>query len=880
MGACKGKPYDFIVARSMLKCIHRDSIAYFSCPPNCGIFVPAQKISRVATSPVPSAVSPIAPRALSSLSQSTSHALPTPRRSGVPGIPASGPRQSAAFVAPSTVTRARAAQSSDAARQAHERVKDGSKASAYLNLGTKRPAPPSRPTAQDQPSPRKASMSASVTSSTTPRPARSLMHRASLAASTSTAGQTPGGAIGPRRSLLAGIGAGPNTPTPAARRLPRSHTPDIPNVPPIPANLSMSTTSAPYSARGDVPLHSSTTPGRRQSAAAVTARPMTPSAMRPSSRASTASVLGTRSVSRASSRASMASTASSRLRDIRTNDDLSYSSATTGTSAAAGSAENAEALANAQRDAEQAKLELLEMHTELRDEKKRTKALQLEITDLKRKAQSSRLDEASAIDERAAEKEQHHSIVSDLESRLQRMLEDLEVAQTRQAQTDDKTSDLSAEVEQLRSEKERLNSSTAELKRQVEQYKTGGKELLEIYEGKLAAADKRHLEDLEALQVIDSELFAVQAELAAARQQAAEEATAAKAREANSMEALVAASITAVRTTADGQSAVEIDNENLKAEVDHLKNRLMTLEEQLDESHDQVTRNSDALAQSNVTHKEAVAKLKQQVLASQQALTEERLEKTRLLEKADELQKAVEDSARTLESDRAELEVLRREGTQAGDTSGELRGLRAQLSLAQAESESKASEVESLKEEIAILQEEVRLAEDIKAETSATPDDPHDVQELKSRHISELVSKNAEIEDLLRRLRYAEARIPVIAEAPASPAVPLSPSHDTSMTSNLSPSHASVLGHSSPSAFDLRTKRESAGSAFSAMTSISRKSSKDEGTSMRDEISGLKFIIKRGEDERAALSAQNLALTSEASKLRYVSGRLPSCDDC
>lgn len=534
-----------------------------------------------------------------------------------------------------------------------------------------------------------------------------------------------------------------------------------------------------------------------------------------------------------------------------------------------------EALTAARRDAEQAKLELLETQMELKDHKKRIRSLQTEVQDLKRQAQSSRLDEASAVDDREADREQYEQRLFQLRTSLETAQSDLAEAVAGRAGLEVETSKTRSELDKLRARQAAHDREKKELANQVDQLRTGGKELLEIYEAKLSAEAAMRMDSDDARRIAEDLAYQLQAELAKVRSAASTAAS----HDAHSTEALLAASLSAgMQNKQEQESAIAIDNENLRAEVEHLTKRLSTLEEQLYDAQSQIEQGHEDKQRKRHESSETFDKLKKEIADLHTTASDLSEERRQLRSKIAELDEALGENKNTLETERAELEMLRREHSDAPLSNNDFQQIQTELAAAQREAATRADEIADLKVEIASLQEELKLAEEIKEESGPLAGDVDQATGSNSikrsdsnqlRHHRELDAKNSELQQLrLRIQQYELAAAPSIAESLSSPGLPLSPVHSTAVSGasvSLSPSHATQSSTSPSSSSMTRRKRDSEMSTYSTNTSLSRKSSfQNEATTMRDEINGLKLLLKTTEDERASLASLNSKLIADA----------------
>lgn len=801
--------------------------------------MPPPSLSQV--SPPTSITRRTQPRPSSALSAGGSSAGPTPRKPL--------PRPSGSLVPPSTVAKKISNNASD---HAASQITAGSRAASYLNLTAK----------QLQERKAQSATTASASPSTLRSPRKSGVLSTSTTSSYSTGGPTPkatrtaGRISGVEPSARKSIG---NTPGGISSiRRPgsslRSHTPDAPSVPPLPVGLHSTTGVA-------------ATPAKRYS---TVSRPTTPSG-RPSSRLSNAGSVS-RSVSRASSRASLLS-GPSRL-GHREDEDAEETLKDSDQSNLQDLQAARESLSKATREAEQAKLELLELTSDYKDQQKKIRALQQEVDELKRQAADSRLDQASAIDERQAEKEQQAA-------ELVRLKQQLEEAQSEAAETRKAKEAMTSELNQghellarLHEERDASAKEAKSLATQLDELQKAGRAMVDLYEDKFQNLEEEFQSTQDALQARERQLRQMQEELD--RQQALLAHRDQANRDANSAEALLAASMGAGRPADHQESALAIENDNLRAELEHVKKRMASLEEQLYDSR--VDFESQLEKEKNKRHEsgETVEKLKSEIKDTKERIDKIKNEKEKSEQRAHELEIALKESQQTLETERVELENLRNEQQQqASSSSGrndELAHLRSALTVAQHEKKDKEKEIQKLKSDIESLQEELKLMEEIREEVKA---DGGDEDTEIARFIAEIREKDEKIFKLQNELSKTSARgLPKISTEPTDTdtiPTPVQPSFNQLLSPHDHPSSPKESPSSSTSS---RRKRDSNASIHSNTSSSSlgsnhrRASLKDEASMMKDEIEGLKILLRQAEAENAKLKEKYEATKEEASRLK------------
>lgn len=833
---------------------------YFSCKDKDGIFALLSKVEPLMPPPAPTNMdSPVSSRrtySRPSSAMSPSSAAPTPRKPV--------PRASGSLVPPSTIARKAAKTSSDASQYASSQITAGSRASSYLNLTAKQlqerkdqTATSSTGSPASQRSPRKSAILGTSTSSNyatggpTPKAIR-------------TAGRPSGVPTTTRKSI-----GGTGTPGPAASiRRPgssmRNHGGDVPSVPPLPTGIASTSSVA-------------ATPAKRYSGIS---RPTTPSG-RPSSRLSNAGSVS-RSVSRASSRASMLS-GPSRIGHREGDDDAEETLRETEKPPSEELQVAKEALNKATREAEQAKLELLELTSDFKDEQKRRKALQLEVDELKRKAADSRLDQASAIDERQAEKELQSAELATLRQELASLRTQVKEANVSKQSM---ISELEQGHEILARVQEERDTSAKEAKSlaaQLDELQKAGRAMVDLYEEKFHNLEEDFMGTQEALQTREKQLREMQEELE--RHQALLAKREEASRDANNADALLAASLSGGRPPEAQESALAIENDDLRAELAHVKKRMASLEEQLYDAQVDFESQLEKEKSKRQESGETTEKLKHDVKEFKEKADKIKAEKESSDQRAQELENALKESQRTLEKERVELEGLRNEQAQSSSSNrnDELAHLRSALTVAQHENKDKEKEIRKLKSDLESLQEELKLMEEIREDVKADgPVDEHDTARL----LAQLQDKDERIVRLQSELAQAGSRgLPKISTQPTDTDTVPTPVQ-ASFNTLLSPhDHPSSPKESPSSSTSSRRKRDSntsvhSNTSLSSLTSANsnyrRASLKDESSMMKDEIEGLKILLKQAEAENSQLRQKYETTSEESTRLKDAQKALES----
>ena len=541
-------------------------------------------------------------------------------------------------------------------------------------------------------------------------------------------------------------------------------------------------------------------------------------------------------------------------------------------------AQTKEAMQRAVREAEQAKLELLEMGQDLKEERKRARALHIEVQDLKRQAASSRLDEASAVDSRAEEAEKHSSALSTLHSELDSLRAELVAVQAAKSENEASSAAKLAGAEASDRAREAAEREKERLEAELSSLQSAGRQAIEIYQDKVDA--------------LEAQLFEQEAATAAARAEARSAANAlaistsaaTSSRVEDSPEALLAASMGAgARLDRDEaqESAMAIENDSLKSELEHQKTRFNRLEEELEDAKSSLELEAEKATRRGKDSLELADRLKREVMEAKDAADRLRNEREQLMAKSKELEAALAESRQTLESERGELEVLRKEnGDKPAKEERPVETDSRAVDRLQREKADALAEVQKLKDDLEALQEELKLMEELRSADDAQASSP--ARNASGDFARQLAAKDAEIK-LLQEQLVSSTRSPL-------PSISTQPT-DTDRLPDSDNSAGKVLAspNSLSPAAQIRTKRDSNTSNSSSRSSTDRPRSpfKDPSDKLVDEVRGFKILLEQANAEDARLSATNQDLVDEAAKLRdaqralekTVAGLLDQLDD-
>lgn len=499
------------------------------------------------------------------------------------------------------------------------------------------------------------------------------------------------------------------------------------------------------------------------------------------------------------------------------------------------------------------------MTQDLKEERKRAKALHIEVNELKRQAASSRLDEASAVDSRAEEAEKHASALAEMHNEIDSLKSQLEAVRTEKSESEASSAARIAGADAAERAREAAERERVRLEAELGSLQSAGRQAIEIYQDKVDA--------------LEAQLFEQEAATAAARAEArsatsalaASTSAAISPRLDDSPEALLAASMSASGSAQRDQaqeSALAIENDSLKSELEHTKTRFNRLEEELEEAKYALEQEAEKATRRGKESLELAERLKKELKEAKDSSSKLRAEKEELSAKSRELEAALAESRHTLEAERGEIELLRKE---SGDRSArqerseDATGKDNQLLLeTQRERDDARAETDKLRSDLEALQEELKLMEELRASDEAQAGSP--MKEHPSQLQAQLEAKDGEIKAL--RAKLAQETLPSISTEPTDTDTVLD-SYNSSMDLPASPNSLSPVA-------DLRKKRDSNTSVSSHGSHGSRVRSPIKGAEdkLADEVRGFKILLEQANAENSRLSATNQDLVHEAAKLK------------
>ncbi|KAJ7262294.1 hypothetical protein B0H12DRAFT_1321913 [Mycena haematopus] len=649
---------------------------YFSCPPNCGVFVATTKLSAPTVGPgavhrpssvassrggrtTPSVSGRITPSTSTSMSFSTSSRMTpsasTSRMSTGRTTPSNGGRIATSYSArtPGTTPAARArtrtltkpAAAASPSASLTEKLTAGSRASKYVSMTAKQlssrdaaSSTPTRPSLAPPASPARNLTSPSLASRPNPSPTRAPASPFS----------TPKPSLGGRVSASSSAMGRPSIGTPRAR---------------IPSAIAMPPPASPVT--------------RSVSQNADSAAWASP---RPESASSSRSMVNEER-EQLQSRIQALEYENQRLRATSVPPDADQNS-------------------HAQVELEALQLEYEVAQSRASELETRLKAAEQYLEE--RAARVKELEDASsqALANLSEAKAQGGSRIQTLEQELEdsqllaeTLKETIAVKETVERESGEKLKAKQAEIVTLELRLKRtqteLDEERTELGAQVDELRQAGQETIALYEERLSAVD-REKEELEA------------------RVATLEARTRAATRSPSPNAASKVAS-----------SATEIDNETLRDQVVHLQKKVAKLEDALEDAHAASERDEAALG-------ERMRRLKDKEEAAKKELSEGRKEVERMIKseasarrRVEEVEEALQESTVALEDARAEVEGLRAEltnldGLVAGNGDGDLYSRVAQVAKRASTDKSRfADEIAKLKDLIEEAQKrETEAAED------------------------------------------------------------------------------------------------------------------------------------------------------------------------
>ncbi|BGO92430.1 hypothetical protein NBRC10512_007512 [Rhodotorula toruloides] len=571
---------------------------------------------------------------------------------------------------------------------------DGSRASKYAAMSAK-----------DLPARRLAASTSGTPTVTKPTPRKSLSptkppakSRTSLSPTKPTTFATPRPTRMARPSLggatpttacksLGGPSATPRAPLASSiKRPPSSLRHTAPDVPPIPAAYGLKRSVTPSSISGRV---TPSTPGammRRRTSAAQSdlsashaARPTTPS-FRSSSRQSFAS-----SVSRQSHRSMFSASDADDFDDLRTQVE----------EARQREAEIRQLLEGSEKLGREMEDRLTEKNNRIKQLEERVAQMDQE-QERAREAEKARL--AGAEGEEGA-RERDRARILDLETQLADVQKALDARRASydklKLEDKHKTAAKEAEVESLRDRLAQANKAHEEerndLNSQLDKLRSAGQALCETYEEKIAEIELARLEAVDLAETLQAQLDG-----------------------RPSSDAARADSPSTSRTLSASVSAAQaIDAETARAELEHLRAKFVSLEEQLEDARIQLEQEvADARARRQ-KHVEAEQVLKGEIKSLKEVVERSSQAESRSAARIQELQAALVESQSTLEAERSELEGLRHDanGDATSALADDLKRVHKELVSTKATLEKTQREATQHADLVAELRQDLRSAE-------------------------------------------------------------------------------------------------------------------------------------------------------------------------
>ncbi|RDX54967.1 hypothetical protein OH76DRAFT_1397294 [Lentinus brumalis] len=816
---------------------------YFTCPPNCGVFVASTKLSApTAGLPMsrPSSVASVrsgrmtpsfsasgrmTPSALPTIgngrktpSMSISNGRVTPSMSTGRVTPSISngrvtPAASAGRKTPSLQTPTARPRSTTAARSlvtparttnVPNNITPGSRAAKYVGMTAKQLA------GTTPGSPKRGAGSAS--------PTRTTVFGSPMLPPRSPTRSVPGSPFNtpkPLGSRPSGIGMGlPTSNTPSKSRPSFSNTPRarIPSTiamppPPSPSNSSRSVSYNGPLTPADAPLVSDLEMNNKlisERIAALTSS-KTPASPRPESRVSTADsahVLELQSqVERLQARLEASEDENKRLRARADGAEREASS-------------RIEALV-AERDQNAARITELETAARTAERALTERTSQMEA--LQRAAEQAKNELEKVRSEGETKLRDVQNKLEDKESLLTQLKEALNERDGEQSNSDAQLKAKNAEIALLESRVKTVSTELAEerknLNEQIDELRRAGQEMVALYEERLSAADTRRYE-LEDLVVTLEEHLKAQARPVSPETLARKAATAA-----------------------------EIDNEMLREQVQHLQKRIATLEDDLEETRAMNERDEAAVRERIKRYKEREETVRKELAETRTEMELVRMSEEKARVRVEEVEEALRENTVALENARAEIETLR----------NEIANLEGMAAAARSASSDKLSELAPransertrLQEEIADLKQQLSQ---VKTQSSGGAD-VHDLEE-------ELHLLQEDRETLHQSLKRTQAEL----------------ADERAIVEELR-----ALANERTAELDtIRKKLNREGSVNGhEVKPPASPSSKHDLSVARDEITGLKHIVQQLQKENDSsakrckvLEAENKLLLSETEQLR------------
>ncbi|GAA5914168.1 hypothetical protein JCM6882_004944 [Rhodosporidiobolus microsporus] len=620
-------------------------------------------------------------------------------------------------------------------------------------------------------------LSTSTSTLTTPKPTTRLARPSLGGASLSTPTTARKSLGGPSATPRASMGGAASIKRPASSL--RQHA-SAPDVPPIPSAYGLARSVTPSSMSGRI---TPSTPGammknRRTSLAqseTSSARPTTPS-VRSYSRQSFAS-----SVSRQSHR-STASTShdADDFAELRTELE----------EAKQREADIRQLLEGSERLGR-------EMEDRLTEKNEQVKAAEERVALLEQERERVKADEEkrlAGVQGDEADLDRERARTRELEARLAETEKALDAqwAATDKLRLEEKHKSAAkeAEVEKLRERLSAQEDERADLNTQVDKLRTAGQALCETYEEKIAEIELARLEAVELAETLQLQLDG----------QPAPPSSASRSNSPTLSRSL---------SSSHASAAEAIDAENTRAELEHLRSKVSTLEEQLEDARMALEQEVTDAKKRRTRAGEVEALLKGEIKSLKEALDRSAKAEQRSAARLQELQEALHESQATLEAERSELEGLRHDAS--GDATASLADdlKRVHKELASTRSQLEAAErdaglVSELREDLRNAEKEIERLQKLstppelggrrvstgsvggKDEATATRDQIVGLKTIITTLTEEnqqLVEKNKELEGKTEELSDSQKALEATVEnlmtqldAPSSPSADRSPS--------------------------------------------------------------------------------------------------------
>ncbi|KAI0958692.1 hypothetical protein AcV7_004436 [Taiwanofungus camphoratus] len=805
---------------------------YFVCPPNCGVFVAATKLSpptvgytsrpsSVASSRngrmtpslsqsgrmTPSASTTIsAGRKTPSISMSNGRITPslsngrvTPSASSgrrTPGIPTPSARsRSTAYSSVNTVTPIRNA-------PIQSTITPGSRASKYVGMTARQLD--SRESRVGSPSRRSAGTQSPTRSTGFSSPTQASRHLSSPIRGTSSPFNTPKAVPGGRISNI-GVGM-PSTTTPSKARpsfnTPRPRIPSAVAMPP-PASPSATSLGGRSISLNDFHL-------KDQGGGALSDLQMTGKALQ--DRISDLMMSGkVPSGSRPDSSASVASSNHVELQGQVDRlqarlDSLENENQQLQAAASVQDKEKASRIERLLTEQKQNAARITELEALARTNERLVTEREATIESLERAAQQTTMDIDKVKGDAEARIRDVHSKLEDKEALVAQLKELIEAKEGLQNENDAVLRAKNAEIVLLEARVQKayaeLVDERKDLGGQVDELRKAGQETIALYEERLSAADTRRYELEDLISSLEEQVRA---------------------------QAVPPSPSSATRFTS---AAAEIDNEALREQVQHLQSKIVLLEDQLEDARVAFDNEESAVRERIKRYKDREDNLKKEIGEGKKEIESVLKTEASARQRVEEMEEALRENTVALENARAEIEGLRNEVTLLEGIPAGTGASSSSERLAEVAQRS-ANERARLTEEIAQLKQQLAdsrtntggasMNGELNEDTSTLKFENASLQQLCEEREAQLASERKAIEDLRNLVDERSAELDAMRKK-LNRDLPVN-----SLDATKSPL--------SPSKHDL--------------------------AAARDEITGLKHIVQELQKENSAAAQRNKVLESE-----------------